>query len=265
MADTPVLTPNNPQIAEPKNATAEAPNPQMEAFARKEKQLRNMQIKMQQEKQALESKLKQYETDYIPRSKFKEDPMSVLNDAGISYEQLSEMVLNAPNMNDPTTRALMNKIKALEDKQNQTVRQQEESTKAQYQQAVKQIGNEIKMLVDSDAEYSTVKEAGMQDAVLELIEQTFQNEGYLMEVHEAAKQVENHLVEQALKLANIEKVKSKLNSQLQKPVEPVQNKAGTQPQIKTLTQNMPSQPAKRLSEKERKERALAAFYGKLNQ
>jgi hypothetical protein len=33
-------------------------------------------------------------------------------DEGISYDSLSEMMLQNPGLNDPTTRTLLNKIKA---------------------------------------------------------------------------------------------------------------------------------------------------------
>lgn len=85
-----------------------------------------------------------------------------------------------------------------------------------------------------------------------------------MDVSTAAKQVEDYLVEEGLKLARLEKVKAKLNPVVEvQAQEQVKQQADTK--LTTLTNKIPTKPAGRLSEKERKERAIAAFMGKLNQ
>lgn len=239
--------------------------PQSEAgvpdiFVRKERQIRKMQQELARERQEFEAKSKQYETDYVPRSKLKQDPLSVLMEEGITYDQLSEMMLQAPSINDPATKSLYNKIKELETKQTQAERSQQEQVKKQYEAAINQINTQVKLLVDSDPEFESIKSAEAHDAVVELIEQTFQTEGYLMDVATAAKEVENHLVEQAYRMAQLKKVQARLAPKTETPVE---NKAApdAKPAIKTLTNAMPSAPAKRTTEKERIARAMAAFNG----
>lgn len=248
------------QAAEPKIGTD--PN---EAFAKKEKQLRRLQQQLEQEKRSMQAKLQDYETNYMPKSRLKEDPISVLMEQGYTHEQIMERMLNATPNNDPTIKALESKLKALEDRLAGTQKADEERTTQQYQQAVKQIDREVKLLVDSDPEFESIKSAGIHNAVTELIEQTFNEEGVLLDVREAARQVENHLVEQALKMSSLSKVKARLQStQAETEAKNGTGQKQAQPTgAKTLTNQMQASSGK-LSEKEKRERAIAAFYGKGN-
>lgn len=242
-------------------------DPKLDQYARKEKELmrrkREIDAQLASERTKWQQQEQEYKTNYIPKSRLSEDPLSVLNDAGVSYEKLTELILQQPNQNDPTIRALKSEIEALKNKYNEGEKKQQEQITQQYQQAMKQIGTEVKLLVDGDAEYETIKETGMYDAVSELIEQTYQSEGYLMDISEAAKEVENYLVEEAMKMSQLKKVQSR-----SKPADTPQAQASasnTQSQIKTLTNAQAKPTVTRTSEKERRERALAAFHGKLNQ
>ncbi len=174
------------------------------------------------------------------------------------------MLLSQPNANDPATKAILSKLQALEAKQLAAERQQQENQSKQYQDAVKQIGNEIKQLVDSSAEYETIKELGLHDAVTELIEQTFATEGHIMDITEACTQVENHLLEEAVRMSQLKKVQSRLVPK-QAAVPPVtpppQKQPGITSTLRTLTNDIPAKPAGRSSEKERIARAMAAFKG----
>ena len=101
------------QAAQPElnsEQTKQAAQPSEDIFAKKEKYIRKLQEDLKKEREEFESKRKSYETDYIPKSRLKEDPLSVLMDEGISYDSLSEMMLQNPGINDPTTRTLLNKM-----------------------------------------------------------------------------------------------------------------------------------------------------------
>lgn len=267
MADT--LASNGviaPQTGQPATTGEAAPaaNPQMDLMARKERQLRKLQIDLQKQKQDLETRAKSYETDYIPRSRLKEDPWSVLQAEGMDYDQLTQQLLQQPQ--DPATKALMSKIKQLEEKQSAAERAATENTQAQYTQALKQISNDVKLLIDADPEYESVKSLGQAgiDAVTELIEQTFTAEGYLMDHAEAAAKIENYLVDEGFKMAQLKKVQARM-----KPVEPAKPAVTVKPanqalKITTLTQGMQASTPKSNS-KDRVARAIAAFQGKLNE
>lgn len=248
---------------DPNGVATPAANPQMDAFARKERQIRKMQVDLQKQKQELEARAKSYETDYIPRSKLKEDPWSVLQAEGMDYDQLTQQLLAQPQ--DPATKAMLAKIKQLEQKQVDAERAQAENTQAQYAQALKQISNDVKLLVDSDPEYEMIKESGQMgiDAVTELIEETFNKDGYLMDHAEAAKKVEAYLVDEGFKMAQRKKVQARLQP-APKPEVPTEKPrtVTSTPKITTLTHNMQTSSTAGTDAKSRRERAIAAFLGK---
>ncbi len=189
------------------------------------------------------------------------DPLRALNELGLSYEQITELLLNQ-NPQDQAVRtemdALKAEIKALRE-ESQTTRQQDQEQA--YKNAVAQIRNDVSSLVKSDEMYETIRETGSIDDVVELIEVTFKEEGRVMPIDEAAQLVEEHLLEEALKLTKLKKIQSRLTSlkteaaPAQKPVTQQQQPA----QAKTLTNSMATN--RQLSAKER---AILAFEGKLN-
>jgi hypothetical protein len=107
----------------------------------------------------------------------------------------------------------------------------------------------------------------MHEAVVELIIENFNSTGVLMDVQEAAKQVEEHLVNEGLKFAQLGKVQSRLKPPVaaeppkQQAPAPKQQAVTVQP--KTLSNSMPTAPSKKTAERERIARAIAAFKGEL--
>lgn len=248
------------QTAPEPEATPEVADTRLEAFARKERQLHKMRKELEAEKAAIKSKITEYETGYVPKSRLTADPFGVLNEAGLGYDKLTEMLLEAPNMNDPAIRALMGKIKALEDKQGEVLKQQEAAQAKQYTDAISQIGNEVKQIVSTDDAYEMIRETGLHEAVVELIEQTYTSEGRLMDTAEACKQVEDYLLVEAERLAKSKKVQARLKPE---PVSQPLKTPHAPNQIKTLTNAVSATPTRRLSNSERIERAKAAFNGQL--
>jgi hypothetical protein len=239
----------------------EAKDERFEALARKERQLLKMRKEIESERNQLKQRAVEYETGYVSKSRLTEDPFGTLSEAGLTYDKLTELLLATPNMNDPAIRALTTKIKALEDKNTAAAKQAEEAQAAQYTEAIKQITNEIKQLVSTGDGYEMIRETNMAEAVTELIEQTYNSEGYLMDTEEACKQVEEHLLIEAEKISKLKKLQDRLQ-----PKAPEVTGAPTKQspnQIKTLTNAVSAQPTKRLSEKDRIARAMAAFNGKL--
>lgn len=266
MADTPTV--NAAPAAAPEQATTVAATtapkqPQAhEVLERKERQLRKMQQELQQQRAALEAKAKSYETDYMPKSRLKEDPWSVLEEAGLDYDTLTQQLLSRPN--DPVTKSLQAKLRAMEQRIQQDETAKQQAVQQQYEVAKKQITNEAKLLVDSDPAFETVKASGAIDAVVDLIEETFNRDGILLDVKDAAQQVEDYLINEAIKLAGLSKVKAKLAPQ----APPVEEKPAAAPVVPTrqkntltITNRMQATTPSKASEKDRIARAMAAFKG----
>lgn len=249
-------------------ANSEQSDPRMQAYLRKEQALQRMRQELDSEKQQLQGLKQSYETDYVKKSRLTEDPFSVLNEAGITYDKLTEMILAQPNQNDPMVKMLRAEIKAIQDKQDAQAKQQQENISKQYEQAIKQIKTEATLAIDGNPEYETIKSMNMYDAVVELIEQTFNSDGFLMDIEEACKKVEAHLVDAGYKMASLPKVQNRFKASTapaQTAPDSAKSAQNTQA-IKTITHNNTANlTPKRSTEKERRERAIAAFHGKNNQ
>ena len=259
----------------PKPAEDTASSRQFAQLARQEKALR---AKAQQQEQAFKAreaqlavreaeiaaKDTQYKTSYIPKDILKQDPLSVLAEAGVSYDELTQQILNQQPTN-PRTEAAMSrleaKIRQLEEQAEQGRKSAAEQQTQAYQAAVKQIRTDVDALIKSDPAFETIKATRSSKDVVDLIEQVYQKDGVLLTVEEAATQVEDYLMEEAMKITRIDKIKKKLGlaaqpkpvtSNTQPPSEP------QKPQMKTLTNSTAS--TRKLNAKER---AILAFKGEL--
>lgn len=254
--------------------TEEPISSQYAVLARKEKALRakaQAQDSAYQQREAalaareaaIKAKESEYQTGYIQKDRLTSDPWGTLSEAGLTYDQVTQSAVEH-QAESPQTRAhfakLNAKIAELE-KANESVRQsQAEQQSQQYKQAVAQIRTDAASLVRSNEAYETIQATNSVDDVVELIERTFKEENVLMSIEDACKAVEDHLVEEALKIAKLKKIQSRLQ-----PVAPAtpakqSQEASKQSQpMKTLTNaiGVPRQLSAR-------ERAILAMEGKLN-
>lgn len=265
----------NENIVEPEAPQAEtkAEEPlssQYAILARKEKQLRQREQQLKAREAALAQPPKAEtpppsqptfdESKYIPKDRLTKDPFSVLTELGLTYDQLTEMAMNAPR---PEQIALMNEMKSIKEEmekiRGETKKSFEDSQKQQYDQAINQIRNDVKSLVKVDPAFETIQATGSVEDVVQLIERTFNEDGVLMSVEDAAREVEEYLVDEAIKLSRLKKIQQRLAPK----AEPEAPKTTAQPQkqpLKTLTNSVGSN--RQLSAKER---AILAFNNKLNQ
>jgi hypothetical protein len=183
-----------------------------------------------------------------------------MQELGISYEQLTEMLLNQ----DPKQAqykaeidALKAEIKAFKE---ESLKSREQDQQQAYKNAVAQIKSEVSQLVKTDDTFETIRETGSVDDVVELIEATFKEEGRILPIEEAAQLVEEHLLEEALKLTKLKKIQSRLAAaKPATPAAPQKSEPKQSQPAKTLTNSMSA--SKPMSATER---AILAFQGKLN-
>lgn len=265
----------------PQNPPAKAPaetqlSAQYAQLARKEKALRTQAMQVKQQADAMsarEAAIKAKEAElqgngnFIPKERLSSDTLRVLEEAGIDYEQVTQMMLNAPSQEARQQAQVIAKLEAklaaLEEGQNKVTKSFEDNQKNQYTQAVTQIRNEAKHAVYTNPEFETIKETNSVDDVVELITKTFEADGVLLTVEEAAKAVEEHLYEEAFKLTKLSKIQKRLNSAAgaTAPATASGKQAddtGKTPAMKTLTNKVGS--SRPLSAKDR---AILAFKGEL--
>lgn len=260
-------------------------SPKYGELARHEKRIRERARQFEAEKLAKENEWKQkdeeYKSSFIHKNKLKENPLEALSELGLSQDQLVQLILNGPQQVDPTVRAMQAELAAIKEAQFKAEKAATEQQTAQYEQALAQIRSDAGKLIESDESYETIKEMGATEAVVELIKQTYDTDKKLLSVPEAAAQVEEYLLNEALKMAGLKKVKAKLTPAeiADEAIENVSAKSNNsvtitpknlseqlknqqnQTPIKTLTNSGTPTSSKPLSPRER---ALLAFQGKLN-
>lgn len=251
-------------------------SPQYAALARREMELRKRDEAIKAREAALKAKDDEYATKYIPKDKLSKDPLAAIYESGMTKDQLIELILNGPQAADPVMSKVQEEINSLKAAQEAQAKAQAEQQTQSYERAVAEIRKQATSLVDSNEEYATIKETDSSEAIVELITQTYKAEGTLLSVEDAAKQVEDHLLEEALKMAALTKVKARLTPAQEEAtiaaVDPnkkptlaelqAAKRTTTQP-IKTLTNAATAVPSKPLSNRDRRDRAIAAFMGQL--
>lgn len=250
---------------------------QFEQLARQERQLRAKATQQQQELKAKEDALnareaaiaakdQEYRSGYLAKDRFKQDPLAALTEAGVSYDDITNQILNQvptdPRVNATISR-LEAKIQELEGKAEAFEVNSKQAQADSYKQAVRQVERDVTALVKADATTfeAVAKTPGAIREVVKLIEQVWQKDGVMLDIEEAAQEVENELVERSLKTyTQIEKIKKRLEASSTKtaPEQKTPQTQKTQSPMKTLTNNTSS--TRQLSAKER---AMLAFKGEL--
>ncbi len=230
--------------ADPPAEVTQPISPQFAALAR---QRRALQVKESEIKAREEALAKQ--PSGIDLAKLKADPLSVLQEAGVTYDQLTESILNSQSGMNPELQALRAELKALKEGVDTKLTERDQQVE---QQVLSEMKREADRLTAQGEAYEMIRENGRQQDVVDLIHRTWKQTGEVLDVTEAAELVENTLLEDAIKQAKLTKVQSKLT-----PVQQmVQNQRPSQ--MRTLTNrdtaSIPLSP---------KARAMAAFNGTL--
>lgn len=187
-------------------------------------------------------------SDVIAR--LKASPLSVLQEHGVSYDQLTEAILNEPNYN-PEIDALKKELKELREGVDKSFQTREE---AQEQAALTEMLYEAESLAKEGDTFEMIRAENAFEDVLRLIHTTYKQTGRVLDVSEAMDKVETKLLAKAEKLASLNKVRNRL----QAPLTPQAQPSSQQKQMRTLTARDSAVP-----QMDRRARALAAFNGTL--
>ena len=229
-------------------------------------ELQKQQEAFKTEKAAFEARIQEMEKGYVSRDRIKADPLGTYEEAGVTYDDVTQQAITR-QPTDPrvmsTIQRLEAKIAELESSNQKAAKTYQDQQQAAYQSAVKQIRADAVALVKSNPEeFEAIAKTGSVKDVVELITRTYDKDGVLLSVEEAAQQVEDYLVEEGEKLTRIEKIKKRIaGSNASTPGSNQKTQAQTQTQptpMKTLTNATAS--TRKLSARER---ALLAFKGEL--
>lgn len=244
---------------EPAQVTTEDTRPLSPQFAALAKAKRALQVKereIQAREQALSQNPSPAKTDDDFRARLKANPLSVLQEEGVTYDQLTEAILSNQQEQSPHLQRLESELKALKEgleNQNKTQTERDEAAK---QQVLTQLARDADQIIAQGDEYEMIRETGSRKEVIRLIEETFNKTGEVLDLDEALKLVEDELIEESLKIARIKKVQGRLT-----PPEPEQIQTQVKDNnvrvMRTLTnRDGASVPTTR------QQRAIAAFHGR---
>jgi hypothetical protein len=271
----PQVQESQPEVEQPVVEEKKEVDPQLsKQFAHLAKQAKQLRAKQQQQEQAFkqrEAELaakeaalgKQPSLDgYVSIDELKRNPLGTLTRAQVTYDELTQQLLSSGTV-DPRTEALIkqqeSRIAQLEAKIEEGSKKQVEAQDQAYKAAVRQIEVDARNLIKNDPNFETIKSTNSIRDVVELITETYKKDGIVLSVEEAATEVENYLVDEAMKLTRIGKIKSKLAQAAQpKPVEVKANKQTQPSPMKTLTNAHST--SRQLSARER---AILAFRNEL--
>ncbi len=288
---TAVNPPSKAEVAEP--APTEDTTEQLETqkqekdpalsrqFAQLARQERQLRLKVQQEmaaikqqkaelqaqQEAIKSKETEYKQGYISKDELKRNALQTLLDAGVTYDELTQQILSQQST-DPNTVRL---IKNMEDKIAKLEGAIENNTKVitakeqeQRTAAVKQIElDAIDTIRSNPIAYEAISKIGKRGVreVVKLIVDTYDKDGRVISVEDAANEIENYLIEENYKMASsISKIKRRLAEAGTANTNKQQTQANKQQTqtMKTLTNAAAS--SRKLTSKER---AILAFKGEL--
>jgi len=237
-------------------------SPQFAALAKAKRALQVKERELAQREEALKSA--PAGEDW--KANLKANPLSVLQDAGVTYEQLTEAILNSQNAPiDP------NKLRSELKEELKKELLNEFGTRDQQaeQQVLSEMKREVLGLTSEGDDYQAIREAKAEQQVVNLVHRVWQKgwpdkgypPGYVMDVTEAAQYVEDQLIEEALPFAKLKKVQSRLTP-AEEAEQAVQNPAVPKPNTKimrTLTNRDNASP----TGMDRRSRAIAAMLGTL--
>lgn len=221
-------------------------SPQFAALAKERRALQVMKREIAEEK----AKLSQPpEGDYVSKADLISNPLKIF-DLGLTYDQLTEAILANQSGITPEIRALKEELKALKEGVDTKFVSQAE---AQEESALNQIADDIEALSKEGDDYELFRERGGLQKALNKIYLHYKKTGQVLELKDVMNQIETNLLDDALKVGNIKKVKSKLAP------EPVPTEPQSQgKQMKTLTnRDGAGLPL------DRRARAIAAMTGQL--
>ncbi len=135
----------------------------------------------------------------------------------------------------------------------------EQNVSKQYEATINQYRRDIKNLVESDPSFDSIKSQKAEEHVLQHILDTFNEDGEILSVEEAAKEIEDYIVDEALEMSKLKKVQERLQAtQSEKRLPPPKTSMRTL--TNQVTQSTPSVERgqfQHLTMKERIARAVA--------
>lgn len=237
--------PPAPPSSESENQSVDRNQPISPQFAALAKQKRALQVKERELAERERTMSTQPGTESIEMSRLKSDPLKVLLEAGVTYEQLAQAVMATPQ--NPEINDLKAQLRSMEEGFNKQFSERDAQAE---KQVIAEMRREANQMAAEGEDFELIRETNGIPSVMKLIERTFREQGEVLDVKEAMQLVEQELFKEAQRITKAKKVQA----QFQTAMPPVQRPQG----MRTLTNRDTAQPP--ISAKQR---ALQAFWGQL--
>lgn len=246
-----------PDVSESAQSTEETKplSPQFAALAKAKRALQVKERELAQREEALKTQAPAGQEDVI--AKLKANPLSVLQEAGVTYDQLTQAILNDQSNSTVDVAAIKAQIR--EDLKKELLGEFSTRDNQQEQQVLNDLKKEALAITNQGEQFEAIREAKAQKDVVDLIHRTWKTTGEVLDVQEAAELVENQLIEEALPFAKLKKIQSRLTPQEEQQA--AQTPAAPKPNTKimrTLTNRDNASPVM-----DKRARAIAAMNGTL--
>lgn len=226
-------------------------------------ELKQREADLKAKEAELEAKYKPQDlSEYVHKSRIKDEADLVLDEAGVDWNELTNRVINR-QPTDPRVMHTISKLEAEIQRLNAAVEDNKKSVNEQqtqsYQAAIKQIKRDVTSLVQENPDtYEAISAHDAVEDVVALIEKVYQKDGIILSKEEAAKEVEEYLLEEALRISDLKKVQARRQAlNASKKTAETKTQTQQQPQTKTLTNAVGSQRPLTA-----RERAIAAMEGR---
>jgi len=230
------------------NAAAESTQPLSPQLAALAKQRRALQVK-ERELAEKEAKLATPpEGEYVSKADILSNPLKIF-DLGLTYDQLTEAILQSQSGVTPELKSLKEELKRVKEDVNKTFTDRDSR---QEEAVLTSRLDEAEALAKEGDDFEMIRTENAYDKVLNKIYTTYKKTGREPDLKTVMNEVESQLLEKNLRLANLNKIRSKIASE---QVQPPQSQGK---QMKTLTaRDGAAIPM------DRKARAIAAMNGTL--
>lgn len=237
-------------------------SPQVAALARKEQRFRQQQQEMEKERASIAAEKEEIAQLKAMKAKLAAKDYSGL-DGLVDYNEYSQYQVDKLNGSDPVAE----EIKRLNGKLNDLEKSTQDNVTKQFEAAVSERRTATNALIESSPEFPRIKKAKAQEAVVKHILDTWENDSQELSIEQAAKEVEQLLVEKAKQWAALlEDEKEAVVEGEKKQLPPL--KQG----LKTLTNQVtagdikrPAKPLHHMSDSERWAEARRRVEEKLQQ
>lgn len=267
----------------PEESTQEPAKPEIDQqlrqnFEKLSRQERALRAKVEQQNQRLaerEDSLKAreqewadkeatYRRDYVAKAQIKQDALTILDEQGVTYDDITQQAVNRQPTDPRVLRAMNNlqdQVQTLTAKLEQAAQQQTKAQESSVQAALRQIELDVTKTVRNNPDFELIDKQGRIKSVVKLIKDTYDTTGEVLDAHEAAEMYEQELLDRAMNsYTSIQKIQKRVSEASAKAKEPQKTQTPTQqtPQMKTLTNAAGAN--RKLSVRER---AMLAFKGEL--